>query len=89
MEEVHDYNIVDAELADRLEDKMKLIGFYTTAYDAKVNYVDVFYQVRMGYDHSNYLKKRNIVIHRKRICKDAKYRRCQRTDSGKYDWVVA
>ena len=33
------------------------------AYDAKVNYNDVFYQVRM-WDNIiyNYLKKRNIVI---------------------------
>ena len=43
-----EYNIVDVELVDRLEDKMKLIELaLTMAYDAKVNYVDVFYQVRM------------------------------------------
>ena len=35
-----DYNIVDVELVDRLEDKMKLIELaLTMAYDAKVNYV--------------------------------------------------
>ena len=43
-----EYNIVDVELVDRLEDKMKLIELaLTMAYDAKVNYADVFYQVRM------------------------------------------
>ena len=59
-----EYNIVDVELVDRLEDKMKLIELaLTMAYDAKVNYADVFYQVRM-WDNIiyNYLKKRDIVI---------------------------
>jgi DNA polymerase elongation subunit (family B) len=54
-----EYNIVDVELVDRLEDKMKLIELaLTMAYDAKVNYNDVFYQVRM-WDNIiyNYLKK--------------------------------
>ena len=59
-----EYNIIDVELVDRLEDKMKLIELaLTMAYDAKVNYEDVFYQVRM-WDTIiyNYLKRRNIVI---------------------------
>ena len=43
-----EYNIIDVELVDRLEDKMKLIELaITMAYDAKVNYADVFSQVRM------------------------------------------
>ena len=43
-----EYNIRDVELVDRLEDKMKLIELaITMAYDAKVNFADVFYQVRM------------------------------------------
>ena len=48
-----DYNIIDVELVDRLEDKMKLIELaLTMAYTAKVNYVDVMYQVRhVGYYH--------------------------------------
>ena len=42
-----EYNVVDVELVDRLEDKMKLIELaLTMAYDAKVNFTDVFYQVR-------------------------------------------
>jgi DNA polymerase elongation subunit (family B) len=59
-----EYNIVDVELVDRLEDKMKLIELaITMAYDAKANYADVFSQVRM-WDTIiyNYLKTRNIVI---------------------------
>ena len=42
-----EYNIIDVELVDRLEDKMKLIELAVTmALDAKVNFVDVFFQVR-------------------------------------------
>ena len=59
-----DYNIIDVELVDRLEDKMKLIELVITmAYDAKVNFVDPMFQVRM-WDTIiyNYLKKKNIVV---------------------------
>ena len=58
-----EYNIIDVELVDRMEDKMKLIELaIVMAYDAKANYADVFSQVRM-WDTIiyNYLKKRNIV----------------------------
>ena len=42
-----EYNIQDVELVDRLEDKMKLIELcLTMAYDYKVNYTDVYSQVR-------------------------------------------
>ena len=59
-----EYNIIDVELVDRLEDKMKLIELaITMAYDAKANYVDVFSQVRM-WDTIiyNYLKKRILLF---------------------------
>ena len=48
-----EYNIIDVELVDRMEDKMKLIELaLTLAYDAKVNYEDVFYQVtHVGHHH--------------------------------------
>ena len=88
-----EYNIVDVELVDRLEDKMKLIELaLTMAYDAKVNYVDVFYQVRM-WDTIiyNYLKKRNIVIPPKnKSQKDEKYAGAYVKEPipGKYDYVV-
>jgi DNA polymerase elongation subunit (family B) len=89
-----EYNIIDVELVDRLEDKMKLIELaLTMAYDAKVNYSDVFYQVRM-WDTIiyNYLKNRNIVIPPKeRSDKDAKYAGAYVKEPipGKYDWVVS
>ena len=57
-----EYNIQDVELVDRLEDKMKLIELcLTMAYDYKVNYTDVYSQVRcwdtLIYNH---LKSKNI-----------------------------
>jgi DNA polymerase elongation subunit (family B) len=89
-----EYNIIDVELVDRLEDKMKLIELaITMAYDAKVNFVDVFYQVRM-WDAIiyNYLKKRNIVIPPKEdSSKSEKYAGAYVKEPipGKYDWVVS
>ena len=89
-----EYNIIDVELVDRMEDKMKLIELaITMAYDAKVNYNDVFYQVRM-WDAIiyNYLKKRNIVIPPKeRSDKNEKYAGAYVKEPipGKYDWVVS
>ena len=89
-----EYNIVDVELVDRMEDKMKLIELaLTMAYDAKVNYADVFYQVRM-WDNIiyNYLKKRDIVIPPKiRSDKNEKYAGAYVKEPipGMYDWVVS
>ena len=89
-----DYNIIDVELVDRLEDKMKLIELaMTMAYTAKVNYVDVMYQVRM-WDTIiyNYLKRRNIVIPPKdRSEKADKFAGAyvKEPKPGKYDWVVS
>jgi DNA polymerase elongation subunit (family B) len=62
-----DYNIRDVELVDRLEDKMKLIELIVTmAYNAKINYEDVFSPVKMWdaiiYNH---LLQKNIVVPQK------------------------
>ena len=89
-----EYNIIDVELVDRLEDKMKLIELaLTMAYDAKVNYGDIFYQVRL-WDTIiyNYLKKRNIVIPPKEISdKNTKYAGAYVKDPipGIYNYVVS
>jgi len=89
-----EYNIVDVELVDRLEDKMKLIELaLTMAYDAKVNYADVFYQVRM-WDNIIYndLKRKDIVIPpRGKSQKNEKYAGAYVKEPipGKYDWVVS
>jgi DNA polymerase elongation subunit (family B) len=88
-----EYNIVDVELVDRLEDKKKLIELaINMAFDAKVNFVDVFYQVRM-WDAIiyNYLKKKNIVIPPKdHTEKNDKYAGAHVKDPipGVYDWIV-
>ena len=89
-----DYNIVDVELVDKLEDKLKLIDLCCTrAYDAKINFSDVAFQVRT-WDAIifNYLKKKNIVIPQKdRNQKDEKYAGAyvKEPKPGKYDWVVS
>ena len=88
-----EYNIIDVELVDRMEDKMKLIELaITMAYDAKANYSDIFSQVSM-WDTIiyNYLKKKNIVIPPKvNSDKNKKFEGAYVKEPipGKYDWVV-
>jgi len=88
-----EYNIHDVRLVDKLDNKMKLLDLaFTMAYDAKVNYEDVFSQVRM-WDNYIYceLNKRKIAIPPKRdALKDAKYAGAyvKEPKSGRYDWVV-
>ena len=88
-----EYNVIDVELVDALEDKMKLIELIITmAYDAKCNYNDVYSAVRTWdcilYNH---LWNKNIIVHQKK-------HRPGRTIAGafvmeprpgKYDWVVS
>ena len=89
-----EYNIIDVRLVDQLDDKMKLIELaITMAYDAKVNFEDVYSQVRM-WDNIIYvyLSKRNTVIppkHESR--KDNKYAGAYVKEPipGIYDWVVS
>ena len=88
------YNIRDVQLVDKLEDKLKLIELaITMAFDAKVNFIDIHYQVRM-WDTIiyNYLKKQNIVIPpKKKTSKSQKYAGAyvKEPKPGKYDWVVS
>ena len=89
-----DYNIIDVRLVDQLDDKMKLIELaITMAYDAKVNFEDVYSQVRM-WDNIIYvyLSKKNIAIPPKRESrKDNKYAGAyvKEPTPGIYDWVVS
>ena len=88
-----EYNIHDVRLVDKLDDKMKLLDLaFTMAYDAKVNYEDVFSQVRM-WDNYIYceLNKRKIAIPPKKdALKDEKYAGAyvKEPKTGLYDWVV-
>ena len=89
-----DYNIQDVRLVDALEEKMKLIELAVTmAFDAKVNFTDVFYQVRM-WDMIIYndLKRKGIVIPPKKDeSKSEKYAGAyvKEPKPGIYDWVVS
>ena len=86
-----DYNIKDVELVDALEDKMKLLELcLTMAYEAKVNYIDVFSQVRM-WDVTiyNYLRSKNIVVPQRDVNnKGSKYEGAYVKDpqTGQHKW---
>ena len=89
-----DYNIRDVELVDKLENKMKLIEMaLALAYDAKVNYPDVFTQVRMWdcLTH-NYLMDKGIVVPQKtKQSKDEQYAGAYVKDPivGMHEWVAS
>jgi len=88
-----DYNIRDVELVDMLEEKMKLIELQVTmAYEAKINYNDVFSQVRM-WDSIiyNYLRDKNIVVPMRNISrKDSRYEGAyvKEPQTGQHNWVM-
>ena len=89
-----EYNVRDVELIEMLEDKMKLLELaLALAYSAKVNYEDVFSQVRTWdqiiYHH---LRKDNIVIPPKKGGKkDEQYVGAYVKDpiTGMHDWIVS
>jgi DNA polymerase elongation subunit (family B) len=89
-----EYNVKDVELVIGLEDKMKLIELAVSlAYAAKVNYNDVFGQVRV-WDCIiyHYLMEHNIVIPPKKTSKkDEQYAGAYVKDpiTGMHDWVLS
>ena len=89
-----EYNVVDTELVDQLEDKMKLIELILTmAYDAKCNYSDIFSAVRT-WDCIlwNHLWQKKIVVHQRdesRKGRQIEGAFVQEPVPGKYDWVVS
>ena len=88
------YNITDVELVDALEDKMKLIELaLTVAYEAKVNYEDVYSQVKM-WDVLiyNFLKSKNIVVPKRKVStKDDRYEGAyvKEPQTGMHKWVMS
>jgi len=87
------YNVIDCELVDELEEKMKLIELILTmAYDAKCNYVDIFSAVRT-WDCIlyNQLLKKNIMVHQNQRNQGRQIAGAyvQTPRPGKYDWVVS
>lgn len=89
-----EYNIKDVELVKKLEEKLKLIEMVVAlAYDAKVNFIDVFAQVRM-WDTIIYndLKSKNIVIPRLNEndkASDYAGAYVKEIVPGMYEWVVS
>ena len=89
-----DYNIKDVEIVSNLENKMKLLEMaLALAYSAKVNYNDVFSQVRM-WDTMihNHLLDRNIVIPEKpNNTKTGQYAGAYVKEPivGMHEWIVS
>ena len=89
-----DYNIKDVDLVNKLEEKMKLIDMaLAIAYDAKVNYSDVFTQVRM-WDvliHNWLYDKKIAVPPKEQKSKDTQYAGAYVKDPqvGAHDWVMS
>jgi len=89
-----EYNIHDVNLVDSLEEKMRLVELAVAmSYDAKVNFEDVYSQVRV-WDTLIYndLKKRNIVVPpRITSDKNEKYAGAYVKDPilGQHEWVVS
>ena len=89
-----DYNLVDVDLVDQLEEKMKLIDLVMLmAYDAHANYKDTMFQVRLwDIIIYNYLKERNIVVPpNEKASRDNQYTGAYVKEPipGGYDWVVS
>lgn len=90
-----DYNIIDSERVDQLEDKLKFLEqVFAIAYDAKVNYNDAFTSVRIwDVIIHNHLIEKNIVIPNnfKRFVKDEPIVGAYVKDPrpGAYKWVVS
>lgn len=89
-----EYNVRDVELVRKLEEKLKLLELATTlAYSAKVNFMDIFSQVKT-WDQIiyHYLKKRKIAIPSKNyIKKESQYAGAYVKEPivGKHDWIVS
>ena len=89
-----DYNIQDVEIVDALEDKLGLIELaLTVAYESKVNYDDIFSQVRV-WDTliANHLHEKKIAIPpREEHTKDVKYEGAyvKEPTLGGHDWIVS
>lgn len=89
-----EYNIHDVELVEMLDDKMRLLELcLTMAYQAKINYEDVFSQVRMWdaiiYNH---LRSKKIVIPSKGFsAKSEQFEGAYVKDPliGAHKWVVS
>ena len=89
-----DYNIQDVEIVDALEDKLGLIDLsLTVAYESKVNYDDIFSQVRV-WDTliANHLYEQKIAVPpREEHSKETKYEGAYVKEPllGQHKWIVS
>ncbi len=89
-----EYNVQDVRLVDRLESKLKLLELaIALAYSARVNFEDVFSQVRTwdAIIHHHLLSKGMVIPQKKQQRKDDQYAGAFVKDPliGKHDWVVS
>jgi len=89
-----EYNVKDVHLVTRLEEKLKLMELAVAlAYAAKVNFMDVFSQVKM-WDSIiyHYLKAHNIVIPPRAVTKKAEQYAgayVKEPIVGMHDWIMS
>jgi DNA polymerase elongation subunit (family B) len=88
-----EYNVVDVELVDGLEGKLRLIELILNmAYDARCNYIDVFSPVKMWdcilYNH---LWNKNIIVEQRKSAQERTIEGAYVKEPvpGRYDWVVS
>ena len=89
-----DYNIKDVELVDALENHLGMIQLmFTMAYEAKVNYNDVYSQNRMwDVIIFNFLREKDVVVpQRQKNQKNAKYDGAYVKEPlvGQHNWVMS
>ena len=89
-----DYNIKDVELVDALENHLGMIQLmFTMAYEAKVNYNDVYSQNRMwDVIIFNFLREKDVVVpQRQKNQKNAKYEGAYVKEPlvGQHNWVMS
>ena len=89
-----EYNLQDVRLVDKLESKLKLMELAVAlAYSARVNFEDVFSQVRTwdAIIHHHLMSKGMVIPQKKSNDKDDQYAGAYVKDPlvGKHDWVVS
>jgi len=89
-----EYNLQDVRLVDRLEAKLKLMELAVAlAYSARVNFEDVFSQVRTwdAIIHHHLMSKGVVIPQKTNHKKDDQYAGAYVKDPivGKHDWVVS
>jgi DNA polymerase elongation subunit (family B) len=89
-----EYNVKDVDLVDQLENKMKLLEMAVSlAYDAKVNYQDVYAQVRMWDTliFNDFKQKKIVMPSKKKAEKSASYSGAYVKEPivGMHEWVMS